>query len=124
MDSSKSPETSEADDRAGKLESHGIEFIPEGDRHGHPRELFPLWLTANINVLYLVFGGLMILFGLNLWQAVLAVLLGNLAYLVLGFMATAGPRAGTSTLMITRAQYGVRGNQVSAFFACRKLAAA
>jgi purine-cytosine permease-like protein len=104
-------------DRVGHLEVRGVEVIPDGDRHGDPRELFALWLTSNITVLYIVFGGLLIAFGLNLWQAALAIVLGNVAYALLGWAATAGPTAGTATLMVSRAQYGPNGNRLSAFFA-------
>ena len=104
-------------DRVGHVEVRGIEVIPDRDRHGHPRELFFVWMTANVTVLYLVFGGLMIIFGLNLWQAVLAIVLGNLAYLLIGVASTVGPTAGTSTLMVSRAHYGPNGNRLSAFFA-------
>ena len=113
------PET----DRVGRVETRGIEVIPESDRHGHPRELFYVWMTANITVLYLVFGGLMLVFGLPLWQAILAVILGNLAYIFIGMAATVGPTAGTSTLMVSRAQYGPNGNRISAFFAWLTLVA-
>jgi len=107
------PET----DRVGSIEVRGIEVIPDSDRHGHPRELFLVWMTANITVLYLVFGGLMIVFGLALWQAIVAVIVGNLAYLLIGVAATVGPTAGTSTLMVSRAHYGPNGNRLSALLA-------
>lgn len=110
-------------DRVGRVEVRGVELIPDGDRHGHPRELFFVWMTANITVLYLVFGGLMIIFGLNLWQAVLAIVLGNLAYILIGVAATVGPIAGTSTMMVSRAHYGPNGNRLSAFFAWATLVA-
>lgn len=103
-------------DRVGSVEVRGIEVIPDSDRHGQPRELFFVWMTANITVLYLVFGGLMIIFGLNLWQAVAAIVLGNLAYVLIGVASTVGPKAGTSTLMVSRAHYGPNGNRLSAFF--------
>ena len=106
------PET----DRVGKVEVRGIEVIPDEDRHGHPRELFYIWLTSNFTVLYLVFGGLLILLGLNLWQALAAVVVGNAFYVLIGIASTAGPTAGTSTLMISRAQYGPHGNRLSTFF--------
>jgi NCS1 family nucleobase:cation symporter-1 len=104
-------------DRVGSIEVRGIEVIPESDRHGHPRELYFVWMTANVTVLYLVFGGILITLGLNVWQALLAAVVGNAFYLLIGIASTAGPKAGTSTLMISRAQYGHNGNRLSSFFA-------
>jgi nucleobase:cation symporter-1, NCS1 family len=106
------PET----DRVGSIEVRGVEVIPESDRHGHPRELFFVWMTSNVTVLYLVFGGILITLGLNIWQALLATVVGNAFYVLIGVAATVGPKAGTSTLMISRAQYGRNGNRLSSFF--------
>lgn len=103
------------DDRVGSVEARGIELIPDSDRHGHPRELFPIWMTANLTVLYLFFGAILIELGLNIWQAVAAAVVGNLFYILIGVAATAGPKAGTSTLVISRAMYGLHGNRFSAF---------
>jgi purine-cytosine permease-like protein len=104
-------------DRVGAIEVRGIEVIPESDRHGEPRELFFVWMTSNITVLYLVFGGILITLGLNIWQALLAAVIGNVFYVLIGIAATPGPKAGTSTLMVSRAHYGHNGNRLSSFFA-------
>jgi nucleobase:cation symporter-1, NCS1 family len=106
-----------AADRVGGIEVRGIEVIPESDRHGHPRELFSVWMTSNLTVLYLIFGGILISLGLNIWQALVAVVAGNAFYVLIGIASTAGPLAGTSTLMVSRAQYGHNGNRLSSFFA-------
>jgi nucleobase:cation symporter-1, NCS1 family len=105
-----------AADRVGGIEVRGIEHIPDADRHGHPRELFSVWMTSNLTVLYIIFGGILISLGLNIWQALLAVVVGNAFYVLIGIAATPGPVAGTSTLMVSRAQYGHNGNRLSAFF--------
>ena len=102
-------------DRVGHVEVRGVEVIPDSDRHGHPRELFFIWMTSNLTVLYLVFGGILISLGLTIWQAVLAAVVGNAFYVLIGIASTAGPPAGTSTLMISRASYGHNGNRLSAF---------
>ena len=41
-------------DRAGHIETHGIESIPESDRHGRPSGLFWVWMSANVGYLYYV----------------------------------------------------------------------
>ncbi|MEU4587177.1 nitrate reductase, partial [Kitasatospora aureofaciens] len=38
-------------DRSGRVEVHGIDHIPEGERRGRARELFSVWAAANVNYL-------------------------------------------------------------------------
>ncbi|MGW8358278.1 purine-cytosine permease family protein [Streptomyces wedmorensis] len=105
--------TPPATDRPGRIEAHGIDHIPDGERHGHPRELFSVWAAANVNYLSLVIGGALVLMGLTLWQAVAVIVVGNLFWLLTGLLATSGPAAGAPSEVITRALYGVIGNRVN-----------
>ncbi|MFD3535729.1 purine-cytosine permease family protein [Streptomyces sp. NPDC058664] len=102
-----------AADRPGRIEAHGIDHIPEAERHGHPRELFSVWAAANVNYLSLVTGGALVLMGLSLWQALAVIVIGNLFWLLTGLLATSGPAAGAPSEVITRAVYGVLGNRVN-----------
>jgi NCS1 family nucleobase:cation symporter-1 len=97
----------------GRVEAHGIDRIPHDERFGHPRSLFAVWAASNINFLYVVLGGLLIVFGLNLWQALIVVAVGNLFWAAIGFMATSGPVSGSPSSVITRSQFGIRGNRIS-----------
>lgn len=99
-------------DRAGRIETHGIDHIPDAERHGRPVELFWVWAGANVNYLSLVVGGTLVLMGLSLGQALTVIVLGNLAWLLPGFLSVSGPAAGAPSEVITRAMYGVRGNRV------------
>lgn len=103
------PETNDV----GKVEAHGIDRIPDEERFGHPRSLFAVWAASNINFLYVVLGGLLIVLGLNLWQAIIVVAVGNLFWAAIGFMATSGPVSGSPSSVITRSQFGTRGNRIS-----------
>ncbi|MEU9864836.1 cytosine permease [Streptomyces sp. NPDC047971] len=100
-------------DRAGRVEVHGIDHIPDTERHGRPRELFAIWAAANVNYLSLVIGGALVLMGLSLAQALLVIVVGNLFWLLTGVLAVSGPAAGAPSEVITRAMYGVRGNRVN-----------
>ncbi|GJF26453.1 MULTISPECIES: cytosine permease [Streptomyces] len=100
-------------ERAGRVEAHGIDHIPDGERHGHPRQLFSVWAAANVNYLSLVIGGALILMGLTLWQALAVIVVGNLFWLFTGLLSISGPAAGAPSEVITRAMYGVRGNRVN-----------
>ncbi|WP_369143262.1 cytosine permease [Streptomyces sp. R44] len=105
--------TPPATDRPGRIEAHGIDHIPDTERHGHPRELFSVWAAANVNYLSLVIGGALVLMGLSLWQAVAVTVVGNLFWVLTGLLATSGPAAGAPSEVITRALYGVIGNRVN-----------
>ena len=61
------------------IEIHGLDPIPPKDAHGHPSELFWTWLGGNFNYIALTTAALTILFGLSLWQALLAVVIGGVA---------------------------------------------
>ncbi|MEU2505690.1 cytosine permease [Streptomyces sp. NPDC007863] len=102
-----------AADRPGRVEAHGIDHIPDAERHGHPRELFSVWAAANVNYLSLVIGGALVLMGLDLWQALGVIVAGNLFWVLTGVLATSGPAAGAPSEVITRALYGVLGNRVN-----------
>lgn len=95
------------------IETRGIDHIPDGERHGRPRDLLFVWAAANVNYLSVVLGGTLVLLGLNTWQALLVVVLGNLFWVFNGILAVSGPVAGTPSSVQTRAIFGIRGNRVS-----------
>lgn len=102
-----------AADQAGRVESHGIDYIPEAERHGRARELFAVWAAPNVGYLALVVGGTLVLMGLSLWQALAVIVVGNLFSVLTGIVAASGPASGTPSEVITRAMFGVRGNRVN-----------
>ncbi len=99
-----------------KLEQRGIELIPDVDRKMRPMGLFWLWAGAIWNVEFLVYGALIVSFGLSFWQAVVAILVGNLVYAVLGWASLPGPETGTTAFMVSRAPFGRNGNRVPSLF--------
>ncbi|MGW4033415.1 purine-cytosine permease family protein [Streptomyces sp. NPDC004838] len=96
----------------GKVEAHGIDRIPDDERHGHPRELLRIWAFASVNYLYILLGGLLMVFGLTVWQALAVVVVGNVFWAAIGLLATSGPVSGTPSGVITRAMFGTRGNRL------------
>jgi nucleobase:cation symporter-1, NCS1 family len=103
-------------DRTWHIETHGIDVIPDSDRHGNPVELFWIWCAANIGILGVTYGAYLIVFyGLNFWQGVLAALLGaGLGFILVGVVALAGKKAGAPTMTISRASFGINGNRLPA----------
>ncbi|MGW4693047.1 purine-cytosine permease family protein [Kitasatospora cineracea] len=102
-----------AADRAGRIEAHGIDHIPDAERHGRPRDLFAVWAAPNVSYLNLVVGGTLVLIGLDLWQSLAVIVAGNLLWAGVGLLAVSGPAAGAPSEVIMRAMFGVRGNRVN-----------
>ncbi|MEU2672612.1 cytosine permease [Streptomyces sp. NPDC007164] len=98
-------------ERSGQLETRGIDLIPADERGGRPRQLFAVWAAPNVSYLSLVVGATLILMGLTLPQAIGIILAGNLLWICTGVIAAAGPAAGTSGSVISRAFHGVIGNK-------------
>ncbi|WP_295034365.1 cytosine permease [uncultured Microbacterium sp.] len=98
-------------DSATRVETHGIDYIPNAERHGRARDLFAVWAAPNVNFLAVVIGVTLVLLGLNLWQALLVIVIGNLFSVITGIVAGSGPAAGTPSEIITRAMYGITGNR-------------
>ncbi|MGY1662055.1 purine-cytosine permease family protein [Geodermatophilus sp. SYSU D00705] len=98
--------------RAFAVEQHGIDHIPENSRNATPREIFFTWFGANVIFTYIVIGAIVGSLGLSLWQSLTVVVLGNLAYVLVGLTSIAGPRAGTAMLAVSRGAFGTIGNRV------------
>lgn len=96
----------------GALETRGLEPVPDSERTGKARELFPTWVAANISVLLLTMGaGLIVTNGLNFWQALVVALVSPLlSYGLVGLISIAGKRGGSPGMTLSRAVFGQRGN--------------
>ncbi|MFJ5956307.1 purine-cytosine permease family protein [Paenarthrobacter sp. NPDC092416] len=100
-------------DRFGRIESVGIEFIPDEERTSRPRNLFTVFFGGNFAFSVIVFGWLPITFGLDFVGAATA----SLAGLVVGTaliapMALLGPRTGTNNTVSSAAHFGTRGRLI------------
>ena len=94
-----------------RVEANGTNVISEAERKGRPVDLFWPWCAANISVFAVPFGAFVLGFGLNLWQALLATLVGTVAgFLLVGLVSIAGKRGSAPTLVLSRAAFGLRGN--------------
>ncbi|MEV1053116.1 cytosine permease [Streptomyces sp. NPDC049887] len=101
-----------ASESEGAIETRGLEPVPDGERTGHVRELFPTWVAANISVLLLTMGaGLVVFNGLNLWQVlIVGVTAPVVSYGMVGLVSLAGTRGGAPGMALSRAVFGQRGN--------------
>ena len=93
-----------------KVEQRSIDYIPDSERHGKPRDLFNIWFSGNMQLTPVITGAVAISLGLNVFWALIAVVLGNLIGGL--FMAThsaQGPKLGVPQMIQSRAQFGVIG---------------
>ncbi|GAS93860.1 putative permease, nucleobase cation symporter-1 family [Mycolicibacterium canariasense] len=107
---------SRSDQQRLGVERRGIEYIPDDERHGRPWQLGAMWSGLVMNVLTVVYGTLLVAMGLNWWQALLAIVLGNLTWLIAGVVSIAGPTAGTTTFGVSQMIFGRIGVRPVAFF--------
>lgn len=98
------------------VESRGIDYIPLKERWGRPRDLCGLWAGSSIQFEYLVYGAVLMTFGVTFTQAVILILVGNLSYILLGLCSLQGPGAGTTVFIINRAPFGPNGSRMTALF--------
>ena len=92
------------------VETHHIDMIPAGARHGKPWQQLPFWAGANINVFNVVLGGVVVAIGLTFWWAVIAIVVGTLAgALFIALHATQGPKLGVPQTIQSRGQFGFYG---------------
>lgn len=103
-------------DVATRPETRGIELIDDGHRHGRARDLFFIWAAPNVSILNFTIGATLILLGLEVWQAVAVILAAATLWILPGIIAAAGPAAGTSGSVVTRAMYGIIGNKLFVAF--------
>ncbi|AHG19581.1 allantoin permease [Chania multitudinisentens RB-25] len=93
-----------------KVESTGIDRVPEAEQTAKPIELFWVWSAANIGILGVVYGAVIVAFGLSFIQSILAALAGVASFILVGYTSFAGKRGRTSTLTLSRVIFGLQGN--------------
>jgi len=92
------------------LERHGFDHIPDAERGMTLSETGYFWVGTNANLFFLSVGVIALELGLNVWEALVAVVLGTSLFAIVGVASIAGVRSGLPTLTFTRAAFGSRGN--------------
>jgi NCS1 family nucleobase:cation symporter-1 len=95
---------------AGGLEVHHIDVVDPSERHGKARDLFAVWLSANVNIGNAIFGALAVIVGNSPFWALVAVLVGNaLGGAFMALHSAQGPKLGVPQLIQSRGQFGYYG---------------
>ncbi|MFY9262551.1 MAG: cytosine permease [Actinomycetaceae bacterium] len=94
-----------------QVEDRGIEPVPAAEQTSGPGELFWIWFAGNISILGLPLGIWVVAGELNLWQALLAGIIGSVgSFAIVGIVSIAGQRGGAPSLTLSRAVFGQIGN--------------
>ena len=102
--------------KVASIEPGGAEYIPLAERHGKPLQQFWTWVSPNMEFATIFVGVIGVwFFGLNFWQAVLAIVAGTaLGSLSMGLLAARGPLFGVPQMVLSRIGFGFRGNMLPA----------
>lgn len=101
-----------------RVELHGINQIPEGDRHSTPRHVFSILVGANLTFGLIVLGWLPVLFGLGWWASLSSIVVGSAAgAAIVAPMSLIGPRTGTNGPVSSGAVFGVVGRIIGSLIA-------
>jgi NCS1 family nucleobase:cation symporter-1 len=92
------------------VEGHSVDFIPVTERHGRAWHLGPFWFAENQQFLTVVTGLLAVVLGLNLFWAIVAIVVGNVIGTVfMAYHSAQGPKLGIPQMIQSRAQFGFYG---------------
>ena len=103
-------------DRVIAVEPGGAEFIALHERHGKPLQLFWTWTSPNLEFATVFVGVLAVAaFGLNFWQAALAIVVGSAAgSITQAILSARGPSHGVPQMVLSRLGFGYWGNVLPA----------
>lgn len=100
-------------DEIGRVETRGVDYIPEDERTSTPREMGIVFFGAQMCFGIIVLGSLPVAFGLSWWASFSAITVGTAVGTALfGPMSLVGPRTGTNSAVSSGAFFGVVGRAV------------
>lgn len=105
-------------DEVGKVETRGIDQIPDVERNSNPRNMAAAFASVQFCFAIVFFGWLLVDFGLGFWSILTAVTVGvAIGSLVIAVMALSGPLTGTNQSVSSGAYFGVRGRLIGSAIA-------
>lgn len=97
-----------------KIETLGLEPVPDDDRYGSPHGLFWVWFAANCHLPISSSVPSLWSYGLSLVQSLVAIAAGVAAFFVIGYLGIPGRHTGLPTMAYSSRYFGRRGNRVMA----------
>ncbi|MFI7032740.1 purine-cytosine permease family protein [Microbispora rosea] len=106
--------TGQAGGQSTRVEAHGVDRIPDGERTASPREFLWIWHSAQFSFGTVVLGSVPVSFGLSWTASVTAILVGLLiGTAVFAPLVLFGKRTGANDAVSSGAHFGVRGRVVA-----------
>ena len=97
----------------GKVETRGVDYIPQHERHSNPRDLRHVFFGTQLCFGIIVLGFIPITFGLDWWGSLSSTLFGLLiGSLLFALLAPLSTRTGTNSAVSSGAHFGVVGRMV------------
>jgi purine-cytosine permease-like protein len=105
-------------DQVGKVETRGIDQIPDIERNSNPRNMAAAFASVQFCFAIVFFGWLLVSFGLGFWSILTAVTVGvAIGSVIIALMALSGPLTGTNQSVSSGAYFGVRGRLIGSAIA-------
>ncbi|WP_319018509.1 purine-cytosine permease family protein [Microbispora sitophila] len=106
--------TGQSTGQSTRVEAHGVDRIPDGERTASPREFLWIWHSAQFSFGTVVLGSVPVSFGLSWTASVTAILVGLLiGTAVFAPLVLFGKRTGANDPVSSGAHFGVRGRVVA-----------
>jgi purine-cytosine permease-like protein len=100
-------------DRGGRVETRGVETVPEVERDARPRDIVAILLGSNLAFSVMVFGWLPVAYGLGFWASICAVLAGTaLGAALVAPLGLLGHCTATNNSVSSGAVFGVLGRLI------------
>ncbi len=98
-----------------KVETKGVDYIPESERNSNPWNVFFALAGAQICFPVMLIGALPVVFGLGWWASFWALTIGLLIGSVLvSPIALLGQKTGTNGIVASGAHFGIKGRVIGA----------
>lgn len=101
--------------RPWHVEQYGIDVVPEYERMGRAWDLFWIWFGANLGILALIYGAILVSLRLNVWQGLLVMGTGTASFLLVGVLSVVGRDGRAPMMTLSRAVFGIFGNVLPNF---------
>lgn len=97
-------------DKVGKVESYGVDYIPNEERHSRPRNILYILFGGSMTFGIIVVGWVPVSLGLGWWESASAIVVGSaIGATLMAPMSLLGLRSGSNNPVASGAHWGARG---------------